>query len=615
MKLHFTKSAAVILALLALAFSAVGVSPAYAAGYTVTNLNDIGAGSLRQAILDANAAAGADTITFSVSGTIILASMLPSVTDNAGLTIDGTGQTVTISGDNAVRVANVSIGASLTLNHLKIANGSYSGGGGLANEGTLTVTNSTMSANMAINNNSGGAIYNVGTLTIINSAFSGNSATDTGGGIYNNGSLVNISNSTFSGNSSPGYGGAIENHNGFVTIANSTFSANTSPHGGAIYDDGIGIDTITGSTFSGNTAAAGGGGIYVAGTAAIKNSTFSANSAPNGGGIFDAGSATITNSTLSANRATAGTGGDIYNSGTATLRNTIVAQSGIFGGNCAGTLPINGGNNLDDGMTCRWGSASGSKSSTNPLLGPLANNGGPTQTFALLAGSPAIDGVTENAPNGTPVVDQRGHVRPEGPGYDIGAFEADATLTLTSIAAQDGWVLETSETSGLGGSLNSTAKTFNLGDDATKKQYRGILSFASGAGLPDSAVITGVTLKLKKQGIAGGGNPVTAFQGFMLDLKNGMFGSSALQSTDFQTAASKTYGPFTPTAVSNWYTINLTAGKAYINKLATNGGLTQIRLRFKLDDNNDAIANILSLYSGNAAAANRPQLIITYYLP
>jgi hypothetical protein len=101
----------------------------------------------------------------------------------------------------------------------------------------------------------------------------------------------------------------------------------------------------------------------------------------------------------------------------------------------------------------------------------------------------------------------------------------------------------------------------------------------------------------------------------MVDIRKGIFGTTALQPTDFQAAASKTYGPFIPTQVSNVYSINLTSGSAYINKLSSNGGLTQIRLRFKLDDNNNAVANYLSLFSGNAQAASCPQLVITYIIP
>ena len=193
-------------------------------------------------------------------------------------------------------------------------------------------------------------------------------------------------------------------------------------------------------------------------------------------------------------------------------------------------------------------------------------------------------------------------------------YTVNKTLTFTSGSGKDGWVLESSETSGQGGTLNSTATTFRLGDDAANKQYRGILSFNTSS-IPDTAVITAVTLKVKKQGVTGGGNPVTTFNGFMVDIKKGFFGTTALQIGDFQAAASKTLGPFTPSLVSGLYSINLTSGKASINKLSTNSGLTQIRLRFKLDDNNNAVANYLSLYTGETGAASRPQLVIKYYVP
>ena len=190
------------------------------------------------------------------------------------------------------------------------------------------------------------------------------------------------------------------------------------------------------------------------------------------------------------------------------------------------------------------------------------------------------------------------------------------TITLTSIAAQDGWMLESAETSNIGSTINSTSTTFNLGDDAAKKQYRGLLSFSTGAGIPDNATITGVILKVKQQAIVGGGNPVAIFQGFMVDIKNGFFGTATtMQAADFQTTGSGSYGPFLPTPIGSIYSINLVGGKTLINKLSSNNGLTQIRLRFKLDDNNNAITNYLSLYSGNTAVANRPQLVITYTLP
>jgi basic membrane lipoprotein Med (substrate-binding protein (PBP1-ABC) superfamily)/ABC-type branched-subunit amino acid transport system substrate-binding protein len=190
-----------------------------------------------------------------------------------------------------------------------------------------------------------------------------------------------------------------------------------------------------------------------------------------------------------------------------------------------------------------------------------------------------------------------------------------ASLLVNSSSSYDGWVLESSETSGKGGSMSATATTLRVGDDLGRKQYRSILSFATGSGLPDNAVITKITLKLRRQGVTGGGNPITAFQGFMVDIKKGYFGTTALQTADFQTAGSKTYGAFKPALSSSWYSINLTSGQSYINKLSSSSGLTQIRLRFKLDDNNNTTANYLSLYSGNASSSYRPQLIIEYHMP
>jgi hypothetical protein len=189
------------------------------------------------------------------------------------------------------------------------------------------------------------------------------------------------------------------------------------------------------------------------------------------------------------------------------------------------------------------------------------------------------------------------------------------TLRLRSEAAQDGWILESGETTDIGSTMNTNANTFYLGDNAQNKQYRSVLSFST-KGLPDTAVITKITLSLKKQGITDGGNPIDLFQGIRVDIKNGFFGSApGLQVSDFQAVADKTYGPAKPALTNGWYSINLTQAQFYINKLATNGGVTQFRLRFKLDDNNNAVANYLSLYSGNAPAASRPQLIVEYYVP
>jgi len=191
---------------------------------------------------------------------------------------------------------------------------------------------------------------------------------------------------------------------------------------------------------------------------------------------------------------------------------------------------------------------------------------------------------------------------------------APMTVVFKSTGAQDGWALAKTSANSTGGSINANATNIRLGDDAAKKQYRSILSFNT-ASLPNNAVITKVILKVKRQGVIGGGNPVAMFQGFMVDIKKGFFGTAALQVGDFQSAANKTYGPFNPPAVNGWYAITLTPAKAYINKLTTNGGLTQIRLRFKTTTNNNAVANYLNIFSGNGGVASRPQLIVEYYVP
>jgi hypothetical protein len=187
------------------------------------------------------------------------------------------------------------------------------------------------------------------------------------------------------------------------------------------------------------------------------------------------------------------------------------------------------------------------------------------------------------------------------------------TKSYRSAGSQDGWVLESSETSNVGGAMNSADTVFYLGDDAKNRQYRAILSFNT-SGLPDDAVITKVTLKIKKQGLAGS-NPFSTHQGLLVDIKKPYFGTGlALAANDFQATANKSaVGTFGTVPSSGWYSVTL-LNKAYpyINKTGT----TQLRLRFKLDDDNDNTANYMKFYSGNyGTATDRPLLVIEYYVP
>jgi len=184
-------------------------------------------------------------------------------------------------------------------------------------------------------------------------------------------------------------------------------------------------------------------------------------------------------------------------------------------------------------------------------------------------------------------------------------------ITLKSQAQYDGWIRESYETSGKGGAKNNTSKTFFVGDDATNKQYRSILSFNT-AGLPDEAVIAKVTLKIKKAGLVGT-NPLNTHSGLFADIRKNKFGTSKkLQLSDFQARASKNKVGRFKKASSGWYKAVLGSGAYPYIKL---NGTTQFRLRFAKDDNNDFGADYFKFYSGNAPTSRRPQLIVEYYVP
>jgi hypothetical protein len=186
-------------------------------------------------------------------------------------------------------------------------------------------------------------------------------------------------------------------------------------------------------------------------------------------------------------------------------------------------------------------------------------------------------------------------------------------ITFRSVGTYDGWILESSETSTKGGTLDSTSKTFNLGDGAGDKQYRAVLSFNT-ASLPDTAVITNVTLKIKKQGQVGT-DPFTILGWLKADIRKNYFGTSlALVIGDFQAGVSKAaVGKFGATPSDNWYsTILLSTGYPYINLTGT----TQFRLYFTKDDNDNGVADYMRFFSGNYATASaRPTLIVQYYVP
>ena len=333
---------------------------------TVTNTNDSGPGSLRQAVADAN---DGDTINFALTYPATITLTSGQLVVGSSVTISGPGaDQLSVNGNHSSSVFYITSGKTVTISGLTITNGNATGGngGGIYNDqATLTVTNSTLSSNSA--GGGGGGIYNnVGTLMVTNSALSGNS----GGGIYNNVGTLIVTNSTLSSNS----GGGIFNFS--VWPGNATVS-------------------VSASTLSGNSGVA----ISISNTGVcfpIVGCQFGTSALEIGDTILNAG------------------------------------PSGINISNSQGTVTSHG-YNLSSDLGGGFLTATGDQLSTDPLLGPLQDNGGPTFTHELLPGSPAI-----NMGNPTftppPNYDQR------GPGFDrvrngridIGAFEVQAAATPTA---------------------------------------------------------------------------------------------------------------------------------------------------------------------------------------
>ncbi|HNO32145.1 MAG TPA: kelch repeat-containing protein, partial [Anaerolineales bacterium] len=194
---------------------------------------------------------------------------------------------------------------------------------------------------------------------------------------------------------------------------------------------------------------------------------------------------------------------------------------------------------------------------------------------------------------------------------DLWKYSEVALMTVKSTGANDGWVLEATEVSNTGGIMNSTATSFNLGDSAADQQYRTILSFDTSA-LPDTAVISSATLKIKKKSLSGT-DPFTILGSLKIDLRKPAFGNPILELLDFNaTAGKKNMGAFNPVPVGSWYSANIkTPGKNYINRTGT----TQFRLTFTIDDNDNSVADYIQFFSGNAPSASRPKLMIEYYIP
>jgi hypothetical protein len=411
----------------------LSATDAAAATITVTNGNDHGPGSLRQAILGASSG---DSINFAPSVMTVNLITGELVIDK-NLTITGPGaDRLTVkrrtNGPHSFRIFHITSSTAVVfISGLTISNGNAAGemddgdGGGLRSAGVLTLTDSTISANQAlgtelIGGNGGGVLNDGGNMTITRCTISNNSAH------YFTGSSGDIPASS---------GGGILNHvGGGVTITNSTISGNS-----CFAEDDFGL----------NFGGGGGGGIANGYVMTVRNCTISGNSAGgtglatmHGGGISNFGNLQITSSTIASNSVSAENGafgGGIFGSSTRAKSSIIALNSAATGPDFTGGTGLQSmgyniiGNNADAVITSQPTDQIGTPAAPiDPVLGSLADNGGLTFTHALQPGSPAID---RGAP-AAPPQDQRGYGRAGVP--DVGAFEFEgvAPSTLGNISTR-----------------------------------------------------------------------------------------------------------------------------------------------------------------------------------
>ena len=354
----------------------------HAATFTVTRLDDPAPGacdsdcSLREAVRAANAGLGGDTIAIpagrfrlTIAGAAENAAATGDLDLTKSVTIQGAGARQTlIDGSGIDRVFDVASGVTTLIADVTVTGGLVDGnGGGIASAGTLTLLRDTIADNEAttVGNNPGGGVSSSGIVTVTQSTISGNRAYN-GGGIAVAGTAT-ITDSTIAGNRAGGLG--------------------SNGDGGGISGSGGASLTLTGSTVAGNHAF---------------------NGAGSGGGI-DVPAVTLRTSIVANNRAHESNG------------------SASYVDNCAGTVTSNG-HNLSDGHDCGL-TATGDRQDADPRLGPLQDNGGSTDTEALLAGSPAID-----AGDTCAALDQRGTTRPRGASCDIGPYEFAPPIATTTAA-------------------------------------------------------------------------------------------------------------------------------------------------------------------------------------
>lgn len=375
-------------------------------------------------------------------------------------------------GGLASAIEDVTSNGPITIRNSTLSNNTADCGGGAwyaSNRGPLMLRSVLVANNSAPDSSGGGGgIYDIFDLDAANTVFVGNTTAGQGGGLLTGRSLrlvdVRIEGNTaaqggglYQGNFVVLTGGVTRTLNRVVVSGNRAEGGDGLNLGGGIVTGGNAF-TLMNSTVSGNTAGAGGGGVYAPFGATIAGTTISGNKAENGDGLYNAGGGsehdpgtvvrnatisgngsvatggrgggiynasvkalTLNNVTLNANTSSsnAGDGGNIYNAGIINAKNTVAANPQT-GGNCGGVRPASTGPNLEwvPGGTSSPCFTALTDVVADPMLDPLASNGGPTNTQALRAGSAAINAGAECAP-----ADQRGVPRPQGAACDIGAYE------------------------------------------------------------------------------------------------------------------------------------------------------------------------------------------------
>ncbi len=425
---------------------------------------DVGTCTLRAAVQEANEAGGG-LINLN-PGTYVLAippnNALPLAATGdldvyGELTISGGGADKTIiDGGGIDRVFAMQVASRVTISDLTIRNGKAlpgDDGGGIWNYGNLTLENVTVSGNKTRVDASlsadapGGGIFNAATLQLRNCKIVGNTAADMGGGIHNKGIMTVLGSTIADNTAATDRGGGVSNFN-TATIVLSTLSGNQATASGGGVENG-GKLVLTHSAVTGNTAQ-NGGGIHNVGNLDLTDATIAKNTArQRGGGIGNEassdtlkGALKINGVTIAGNTAGEGLGGTAAGGGianhkpaTTKIANSLIAGNRDMGGqapDCLGKLLSAGYNLVQHPAGCKIrGIDTGIITDKDPQLGPLASNGGPTQTMALLAGSPAIDAGNPAKPGSgkgaCEVTDQRGNPRGvNGAGQavcDLGAFE------------------------------------------------------------------------------------------------------------------------------------------------------------------------------------------------